>query len=298
MSKEYTRRKILQSVGTSAVATSFAGLASAKGSSKRGVAEKQMFPLVVQDGKVDLSVTKEKGKKRKRGRGKKGKKLNSQDVLRQHEANSGGVADGEKAAKAAVKPSLEKGKKVTGEDAAYILAKAVEIVNETIEQDYFNVNTSSKIQASSNGKHRSGNVKLEPTQKFIQLAESVQTPHALGTSCGVSKYEFDGIDPLSGDLVNTHKFYTNDEDTQEISYRLQQGTVTAGFLAGLCGVSGVGTPFTVAATIISAIGQLLVTEYNYENEGCGVITQINHNPATVSMPIAQLTYGFNVRTQE
>jgi len=255
-----------------------------------------MFPLVVQDGKVDLSVTK-KGKKRKRGRGKKGKELNSEDVLRQYEANSAGVADAEKAAKNAVKASLEKGKKVTGEDAAYILAKAVEKVNELIEQGYFKVNTSSRVKASSNGKSRSGNVKLEPTQKFTQLAESVQTQQAQGTCCGLSAYVFDGIDPLSGDLVNTHKFYTNDEETQELSYRLQQGTVTVGFVAGLCGISGVGTPVTVAVTIISAIGQLLVTEYNYENEGCGVITQINHNPATVSMPIAQLTYGFNVRTQ-
>lgn len=103
-----------------------------------------------------------------------------------------------------------------------------------------------------------------------------------------------------------HDFMTNDEDSQWLAHQLGNGAVVAGLLTTLFGsLAGtvVGTaPGTVAAVICAILGAfaaLWSRRINYKNEGCGVVTNVNHLPVPPGPvpPVPKLSYDFYVTTQ-
>ncbi|WP_440992226.1 hypothetical protein [Haloarchaeobius baliensis] len=267
------RRSLIKGIVGSSALGSIASVSGAKPGDSSDEPEEPSLPIVVRDGRVDLLVT------------RRGEELNTQDVINQVETHSRGGENPEEQLRESIRASIRDEGSITGEDAAYLLARAVERINDFIDEGYLEIT------------NESGPAELETTEQFEREVEPGQNSNGdAGTSgCGETKYEFHGPSGIFDPYLK-HHMYTNDEDTEELKYRLTQGNIGQGALASILGVT-TGGSLAIAAIIMAASGRLLVTEYEHHNEGCGVITKIKHIPAAPTIPIAQLDYDVDIETQ-
>ena len=267
------RRTLIKGIVGSSALGSIASVSGAKPGNRSDEPGNPSLPFVVQDGRVDLLLT------------RRGEELNAQELNNQVETHSPVGENPEEQLRESIIASLREGESITGEDAAYLLARAVERLNDVIDEGYLEIT------------NESGPAELETTQQLEQEIETVQnSTGGAGTSSFVETiYNLDGLGWT--DPYYNHYFYTDDDATEEIKYRLEQETVTAAFLGALCGASGVGAPLTIAAAILTFISGMMVVEYNHENNGCGCVTEIKHLPASPGVPVPGLTFDYSVWSQ-
>lgn len=181
---------------------------------------------------------------------------------------------------------------VTGKDAAALLAKGVEKINEAAKKGLVRFG------------RQKGQVVVTPTAKTVGEAPSLTTQSNVSVQgCGVTEYS--GKTPGITNPMFRHEFKMNDDDSAYVAHKLKEGAVVSGVMAAVFGALAgtvVGTApgliASVICTIIGGVAAIIADDINYKNEGCGVALHIDHLPVYGTVPpIPELTFNYQVNSQ-
>ncbi|NEU56346.1 hypothetical protein [Halorussus sp. MSC15.2] len=260
------RRNFIRATGTGLAFGATSGVVSAQKSNGNSESSKTS-PLVIRNGKLDLLV-----------KGRSGKTLNHEDVLERVNTVESGLTQ------SAVQ-SLKKGESVTGWDAAAMLASSVKKINKFKQKGLV------KFGGSKD------NPSVLPTKKSLEAYRELTTSNVTTQGCGVTKYNV--RQPKATDPYIKVSLFTDDQDSELLKTRLNQGAITAGFIGTLVGTGtiGGGAPVTIFCAVLSASAAIYAAEIGLQNNGCGVETVVKYLPVPGTPPVPKLTFDVYVNSQ-
>ncbi|OAQ53153.1 hypothetical protein HTG_06675 [Natrinema mahii] len=137
---------------------------------------------------------------------------------------------------------------------------------------------------SLNEEQQKGKIELVEKEGMVYIELTSTAKSEFGTAEGV-------VQPFSHGKNNykvrgpgftrpyvTHVFHVDDENTQELEYRIQQGAIGSGFITALAAASGAGTIPSVIGAAITAALQLGALELGHKNKGHGVVIKVYQLP--------------------
>lgn len=260
----FDRRTFLGGIASTSAVAGMSGMSSAAESSK------STGLLELENGRLTLNVRNERGT------------AVSQDAVMK------GVD--ENRLQRVAREALEGGP-VTGKDAAALLAKGVEKINEAAKKGLVRFG------------RQNGQVVVTPTPKAVGEAPSTTQSDVSVQGCGITEYS--GQTPGIFNPMFRHEFAMDDDDSAYVAHKLKEGVAVSGLMSAVFGALAgtvVGTaPALIASVIcaiIAAVANIIADDINYKNEGCGTVLHIDHLPVYGTVPpIPELTFNYQVNSQ-